>query len=77
MHKLINVLACLFSSLEYKLEQIPGKFSQSQKPVVAQVDWIKKYYQSDPLVTLPPNFDGNLRCNDPDLETLHLTIKKI
>ena len=37
----------------YKLEQIPGKFSQSQKPVVTQVDRIKKYLPADLLVTPP------------------------
>ena len=43
---------------------------------LAEVDRIKKYYEADPLVTPSPNFDGNLKFNDPDLEYIKFDNKK-
>ena len=60
----------------FKLEQIPGKFSQSQKPVITQIDWIKKFYPSDPLVTPPPNFEDNLIFDEIALEYIKFDQKK-
>ena len=60
----------------YKLEQIPGKFSCAQKPVITQVDRIKKYLPSDPIVTPPSTFKGNLTFDDSDLEYIKFDQKK-
>ena len=60
----------------YKLEETPGKFSQPQKQVVTQVDRIKQYLPTDPVVTPPRNFDGNLELGDPDLEYIKFDNKK-
>ena len=60
----------------YKLEQIPGKFSRAQKPVITQVDRIKKYHPADPVVTPPRHFKGNLTFDEIALEHIKFDQKK-
>ena len=40
------------------------------------MDRIRKYFEADPLVTPPPNFDGNLKFGDLDLEHIKFDNKK-
>ena len=69
-------LAKVLGPTTYKLERIPGKFGHPQKPVVTQVDRMKKFLPADPVVTPPRNFDGNLKFGDPDLEYIKFDNKK-
>ena len=44
--------------------------------MVTQIDRIKQYLPTDPVVTPPRNFDGNLELGDPDLEYIKFDNKK-
>ena len=58
------------ASTTYRIVPIPGKFAGSFKPMTVQVDRIKAFYETDPPVTPPQNFDGSVPEDDPNLEKI-------
>ena len=56
------------ASTTYRIHPIEGKFVGSYKPLTVQVDRIKMYHPTDPVVTPPANFTGEVPDHDPNLE---------
>ena len=56
------------ASTTYRIHPIEGKFAGSYKPLTVQVDRIKMYHPTDPVVTPPVNFTGEVPNHDLNLE---------
>ena len=57
----------------YRIKPVTGKFAGSYKWMVVQIDRLKKFEASDPVVTPPPNFTGEAHDSDLSIEhNLHL-----
>ena len=57
------------SPTTYRIKPVPGQFAGSYKWLVVQIDRLKPFEPSDPVVTPPPNFTGD--AHDADLNIEH------